>query len=246
VRVFAKLTQTELRLFLREPLIVFFTLLFPSILVVILGSIPAFREPADSLGGGRVIDLYVVIAIAMCLGMLAVQATPVVLATYRERGILRRISTTPARPVALLAAQLVTSLLSAVISVTLVLIIGRVAFDVPIPAEFGSFAIAFLLCAGAVFAVGLFIAAVVPSGKAANTVGTLLFFPLMFFAGLWAPREVMPAVIRRVADFTPLGAGERALHDVAAGGWINPLSLTVLVVYMLVFGLAAARLFRWE
>jgi ABC-2 type transport system permease protein len=182
----------------------------------------------------------------MCLGMLAVQATPVVLATYRERGILRRISTTPARPVALLAAQLVTSLLSAVISVTLVLIIGRVAFDVPIPAEFGSFAIAFLLCAGAVFAVGLFIAAVVPSGKAANTVGTLLFFPLMFFAGLWAPREVMPAVIRRVADFTPLGAGERALHDVAAGGWINPLSLTVLVVYMLVFGLAAARLFRWE
>jgi ABC-2 type transport system permease protein len=246
VRVFTKLTQTELRLFLREPLTVFFTLLFPSILVVILGSIPAFREPADSLDGGRVIDLYVVIAIAMCLAMLAVQATPVVLATYRERGILRRISTTPARPVALLAAQLVTSLLSAVISVTLVLIIGRVAFDVPIPAEFGSFAIAFLLCAGAVFAVGLFIAAVVPSGKAANTVGTLLFFPLMFFAGLWVPREVMPAVIRRIADFTPLGAGERALHDVAAGGWINPLSLTVLVVYMLVFGLAAARLFRWE
>jgi ABC-2 type transport system permease protein len=246
VRIFAKLTAAELRLFLREPMLVFFAVLFPSVLIVILGGIPAFRLPSADLDGLRVIDVYVPIALLLILAMLALQVTPMVLATYRERGVLRRLGTTPARPVALLGAQLVLSMLTAIVSAVLVLAIARLAFDVRLPAQAGSFVLAFLLSAAAVFAIGLVIAAVVPGGKAANSVGTLLFFPSMFFAGLWTPREVLPAVIRRIGDFTPLGAGERALHDAATGDWPNPLSVTVLVAYILVFGLAATKLFRWE
>jgi ABC-2 type transport system permease protein len=244
--VFVKLTRSELRLFLREPMLAFFTLIFPTALVIILGSIPAFREHSPDLGGGRVIDLYVGISVALVLAMLALQMTPAVLATYRERGILRRLATTPVGPGRMLAAQLVMSMLIAVVSAALVLAVGRIVFDVPLPAQFGSFVIGFLLSAAAVFAVGLFIAALAPSGKAANSIGTLLFFPSMFFAGLWTPREVMPKLIQRIGDFTPLGAGERALHDAAGGHWTNPLSLTVLVAYLLIFGALAARLFRWE
>ncbi len=84
--------------------------------------------------------------------------------------------------------------------------------------------LAFLLAAVGVFAIGLFIAAVAPTGKAGNAIGTLLFFPSMFFAGLWTPREVMPGVLQRIGDFTPLGAGERALHDAMTGHWPNLLS----------------------
>jgi ABC-2 type transport system permease protein len=244
--VFVKLTRSELRLFLREPMMAFFTLIFPTALVIILGSIPAFREHSPDLGGGRVIDLYVGISVALVLAMLALQMTPAVLATYRERGILRRLATTPVGPGRMLAAQLVMSMLIAVVSAALILAVGRIAFDVPLPARFGSFVIGFLLSAAAVFAVGLFIAALAPSGKAANSIGTLLFFPSMFFAGLWTPREVMPKLIQRIGDFTPLGAGERALHDAAGGHWTNLLSLTVLVAYVVVFGVASARVFRWE
>jgi ABC-2 type transport system permease protein len=244
--VFVKLTRSELRLFLREPMFAFFTLIFPTVLVIILGSIPAFREHSPGLGGGRVIDLYAGIAVALVLATLALQVTPAVLAAYREKGILRRLATTPVGPGRMLAAQLVMSMLIAVLSAALVLAVGQIAFDVPLPAQFGSFVIGFLLSAAAVFAVGLFIAALAPSGKAANSIGTLLFFPSMFFAGLWTPREVMPKLIQRIGDFTPLGAGERALHDAAGGHWTNPLSLTVLVAYVVVFGVAAARVFRWE
>jgi len=246
VRIFGRLTVSELRLFLREPALLIFSLAFPSILIVIIGSIPAFRERSADLGGLRVIDLYVPITVALILAMLALQVTPLVLATYRERGVLRRLATTPARPLALLGAQLVLSLLTALASAALVLLIGRFGFGVRFPAQFASFVLAFLLCAAAVFSVGLFIAAVAPGGKAANSIGTLLFFPSMFFAGLWTPREVMPRILQRIGDFTPLGAGERALHDAATGHWPSLISLTVLVVYVLVFGTAAARLFRWQ
>jgi ABC-2 type transport system permease protein len=246
MRVFAHLTRSELRLFLREPMQLFWTLAFPSLLVIILGSIPAFREPSPDLGGLRVIDLYVAIAVILTMATLGLQSAPLVLATYRERGILRRLATTPARPVALLGAQLVLSLGTAIVSVLLVLLIGRVVFDVALPQQGFGFAVAFIATAGAAFAIGLFVAAVAPSGKVANTIGTLIFFPLMFFAGLWTPREVFPEVLQRIADLTPLGAGERAVQAAMDGQWPAWGSLTVLVAYMLVFGLAAARLFRWE
>ncbi|HET6534399.1 MAG TPA: ABC transporter permease [Actinoplanes sp.] len=246
MRIFVKLTGSELRLFLREPMAAFFGIAFPVVLVVILGSIPAFRVPSPDLGGLRVIDLYVPIAVALIIAMLGLQAAPAVLATYREKGVLRRLATTPARPAALLGAQLAMSVLIAVVSAALVLLVGRYVFGVPFPARFPAFALSFLLGMAAVLAVGLLIAASAPSGKAANAAGTFLFFPLMFFAGLWTPREVMPAVIQRIGDFTPLGAAERAMHEAATGSWPALIAVAVMTGYVVVFGLAAARLFRWE
>ncbi|GGL09842.1 ABC transporter permease [Mangrovihabitans endophyticus] len=244
--LFAKITRNELRLFLREPLVAFFSLAFPTILVVILGSIPEFREPSEALGGVTVISLYVGIALALGLAMLGLQFMPTVLASYRERGVLRRVAVTPVRPVTLLGAQLAATLVMALVSGILVLAVGKIAFDVNLPGQPVGFLIAYLLCGAGVFAVGLLVAALAPSGKAGNAIGTLLFFPSMFFAGLWTPREVLPAVLQRIGDFTPLGAGERALHDAAVGQWPALLPLAVLLAYVVVFGAAAARLFRWE
>lgn len=244
--VFAKLTWTELKLMVREPIPAFFVFLFPTVLVVILGSIPGFREPSDDLGGARVIDLYVGISVALVIAMLALQVTPTVLAGYREKGILRRFATTPVPPAKLLGAQLVMNLLCAIVSAALVLAVGRIAFDVPLASQFPGFLLAFLLCALGVLAIGVLIAALAPTGKAANAIGTVLFFPSMFFAGLWTPREVMPDVLQRIGDFTPLGAGERALNDAMSGTWPNLLSVTVLAAYAIVFGLASSRLFRWS
>jgi len=244
--MFVKLTQNELRLLFREPVPAFFSLFFPTLLVVILGCVPAFREPSAGLGGARVIDLYVGIAVALTLAMLGLQVTPLVLATYREKGILRRLATTPARPTLLLGAQLTAAVLIAIVASALAIAVGRIAFDVALPSNLAGFIVAFLLAALGVFAIGLFIAALAPSGKAANSIGTLLFFPSMFFAGLWTPREVFPHVLQRIGDFTPLGAGEAALHSAATGHWPGLLSVTVLVGYLAVFGLGAARLFRWS
>ena len=87
---------------------------------MVLGSIPAFREPDTELGGLRVIDLYVPIIVGFVLAMLAISVLPNYLATYREKGILRRLSTTPVPPSSLLQAQLAMGLamaLSAVVGV---------------------------------------------------------------------------------------------------------------------------------
>jgi ABC-2 type transport system permease protein len=241
-----RLTLMELRLFLREPMAVFFAIAFPALLVGILGSVPSFRQPQTSLGGLRVIDVEVPTAIAFVLVMLAMSSVPATLATYRERGILRRLATTPVRPTALLAAQMLMALLTAVFAALMLLAVGRLAFDVALPRQPVGFALAFVLGAAAVFSMGLALAAVAPTARSAQGIGSLLFFPLMFFAGLWVPRAAMPGVLRHVSDLTPLGAGAQALQDATGGAWPQPLHLAVMAAYVIGFGVIAARTFRWR
>ena len=88
--------------------------------------------------------------------------------------------------------------------------------------------------------------AAAPTGRAANAIGAILFFPMMFFAGLWLPIAQMPAVLRHISHATPLGAAVQALQDSAQGHWPHTLQLLTLAAYAVVFGLAAIRLFRWE
>ena len=72
----------------------------------------------------------------------------------------------------------------------------------------------------------------------------MLFFPLMYFAGLWTPQ--LSATARHIGQFTPLGAATQALDDSMNGGWPHPAALAVLGVCAIACAVAAARLFRWE
>lgn len=243
---FGKLTATETKLFLREPSGALWGLVFPPVLLAILGFVPGFRTAHPELGGLRTIDLYVPIVICFALSALALNFMPSVLATYREKGILRRLATTPVSPTRLLASQAAINLGAAVVSLVVVLLVGRLVFDVNLPGQVFGFVLGFLLAATALLGIGLFVTAVVPTARAANAVVLVLFFVNLFFAGLWLPRASMPALLRHISDFTPLGAAAQSLQNGLQGTWPQPLHLAVLAGYTLVFGAAAVRLFRWE
>jgi ABC-2 type transport system permease protein len=246
VRTLTRLTLTESKLFFREPAAVFFALAFPPILLIVLGSIPDFREPDPALGGARLIELYAPIVITLALSMLSLNGLPQLFATYREKGILRRLATTPVRPRTMLGAQLLMCAAMAVTVLVVVLAIARVAFDVPLPRQVPAYVLAYLLCVLAMLSLGLLVASLAPSGRGAGAIGSVLFFPVLFFAGLWVPRASMPEVLRRVSDFTPLGAGVQSLSDAAAGHWPQLLHVAVMLGWALVAGGLAARYFRWE
>ncbi|RSN56319.1 hypothetical protein DMH01_31515 [Amycolatopsis sp. WAC 04182] len=242
----ARLTVAETKLFFREPMLVFFVLAFPPLLLVVLGAFPALREPSADLGGARAITLYLPIIVTMGLAMFALNSVSQLLATYREKGVLRRMRTTPVKPHVMLGAQLLMSTIMSVATMLVVLAIGRVLYAVGLPRQFFAYLIAYLLTALAMFALGLLVASVAPTGKSAGAIGTLLFFPILFFAGLWVPRAEMNDVLRTISDFTPLGAGVQSLQDATAGHWPQPLQVAVLLGWTIVAGGLAARYFRWE
>jgi ABC-2 type transport system permease protein len=242
----SRLTATETKLFFREPMLVFFVLAFPPLLLVILGAIPSMREPDESLGGVRVISLYVPIVVAMALALFALNSLSQLFATYREKGILRRMRTTPVEPKALLGAQLLMSTVLSVVTMLVVVAIGRVAFDIELPRQPLAYLVGYVLAALSMFAIGLLVASLAPNGRSAGGIGSLLFFPVVFFAGLWVPRAGMNDLLRTISDFTPLGAGVQSLQDATAGHWPQLLHIAVMLGWTIVAGGLAARFFRWE
>jgi ABC-2 type transport system permease protein len=241
-----RLTATEFTLFLREKIGPIFGVLFPVALLSVFGNLDFFTNPANGVDGQPLLYTYVPILVAFVIAMLALNTLPPVLAGYRERGVLRRLRTTPVGPARVLGAQLAICFATAVVAVVLVLAVARLAFDVPLPQQPLAFTVTALLTAFGLIGIALFIAAVAPTGKSANAAGSLLFYALMFFAGLWLPLQAMPTALRHVSEATPLGAAVQALTDATAGHWPAAWRLVLLAGYAVVSGLLGVRLFRWE
>jgi ABC-2 type transport system permease protein len=238
--------KTEIRLLRREPGSLFWILGFPTLLLVILGSIPSFRDHEADLGGLRTIDIYVPVAVLLGLVMGGLQSMPQTLTGYRERGILRRMSTTPVRPSALLSAQMLVHGGAALASALLALVVGRLAFGVRLPGQAFGYLLALALAVLVALALGAVISALSRTTKIAGAIGSAVFFPSMFCAGVWLPVQEMPDVLARIVGYTPFGAAAQALNQAAAGHWPGWGHLGVLVVWILLLTGAAIRWFRWE
>jgi len=231
------LTLTEARLLLREPLALFWGLVFPMVLLAIMGL------SATSIGGVSLVAIYEPIVIAFVSVAFGVQGIPVQVAGYRERRVLRRLATTPAGPARVIGAQLIVSLAVILIATAGVVAVGRLGFGVPLPRQPAGFALVAVLSATAMVALGLLIGAFAPTARSAGVAATVLFFPLMYFAGLWTPQ--MSATARHIGQFTPLGATVQALGDTMAGTWPHPAALVVLGVCTIACAGGAVRFFRW-
>ncbi|AXG80403.1 ABC transporter permease [Streptomyces paludis] len=244
--VFRAVLKAETRLFLREPGSLFWIVLFPTVLTTILGLIPSFRETDGALGGRRVIDLYVPVGVLLAMIMSGIQAMPPVLTGYRERGILRRMSATPVRPGSLLAAQILLHGLAAVCSAVLVIVVGRLAYGVRLPERLAGYAVALLLTTASALALGAVVCAVSRTQRIASAVGSLVFFPTMFTAGVWLPVQSMPETLRHIVEATPFGASSQALDQAMRGGWPEWSHLGVTALWAVLLTAVAARRFRWE
>ena len=238
------LVRTEGKLLFREPITWLAAIALPTAVLLIFGTMFASAPPDPDLGGLRFIEVFVPSLVVITLGTLGIQTLPIRLATYRERGVLRRLSTTPAHPLRLLIAQLITYLVTAVVALLLLIVVARVAFDVPLPRDPLAYLAAFLLGMSSLFTVGLLLAAIAPSARVATAIAIPLFFAVMFLGGVYIPRVALGEGLMRIGEFTPPGV--QGLQDAWMGTAPALLPLVGMAVLTLVGGAVAVRAFKWE
>ena len=78
----------------------------------------------------------------------------------------------------------------------------------------------------------------------ARLAGTVLLYPLLFFAGMWTPKQNLAPLAQQIGNYTPLGAAVQAMERPCRK--LPGPAVLVMAAYAVVFGVAAIKMFRWE
>jgi ABC-2 type transport system permease protein len=242
---FWELFKVQGKLALREPTGLVFGIILPLMLLIIFSNIPTFNEPVEG-SSFTLFELYIPILMVTVLIFIGLLGLPIPLLRDRETGWLRRISTTPISPARLLAAQVVINLILAAVGFTILIAGSILIFGVELAFDIPGFILSLVLATLAMFSLGLLVTSVAPSQSTGNGITMGLLYPLLFFAGVYVPIEVLPSGLQTVALFTPVGAAVKALNSSMAGLFPSFVPLIVMAAYAGIFSFVAIRYFRWE
>ncbi|MCC2319754.1 ABC transporter permease [Cellulomonas xiejunii] len=246
-----RMIVSEARLLVRDPAAAFFSLGFPVVLITVLGLVmpwadDPFSDQDPLLAQITAITGYTPIVLSLAIATIGLSSFPVTMATYRQRGVLRRLSTTPVGPARLLVAQVLVNLAALVVATVLALVSAVVVLGIELPRQPWTVALAFLLAMLSVFGLGALIAARAPTTGAANGIGMTAYFISLFFAGVWMPLPIMPEVVQTIATYLPLGAATQAMTDAWVGAPFPTQQMVVMALWAAVATPVAARIFRWS
>lgn len=242
----ARLGAVELRLYLREPSAFFFTLIFPLLLMMLFGSIWG-NEPFPEQFFGY-IDYSAASFIGIVILTTGIMNLTVNIASYREKGILRRFMATPLSPVAFLMAELGAILIITALGVVLLLLAGAVIFGMHFWGNPVEAFVAFLLGCGALAGLGFIPASLAPSARSGAVIANILYFPMLFLSGAALPQDMLPGFLRTVSQAFPLTHSIRLLRGIWLGGHLSeyPVEIAVLAGTLIAGAFFAARMFRWD
>ena len=225
-----RLLRTELRLLTRDPLTLTFVVVFPILTMLIIGG--SFGTEADAeFEGQNPAHWYVASYVTVVIAATGLIMIPVHLASYRERGVLRRFTAAGFPRWSFALAEMVLGLAAIVTASVLLLAVAAPVYGVPSLDDPVRAVTAAVLGSVAFVAIGVLLGSLLPSARAAQAVGLVLFFPSFLLGSGGPPPDVMGDGLRTVAGYLPLTRVTTAVRDPWLG--LGPANGSLLVVALL-------------
>jgi ABC-2 type transport system permease protein len=238
------------RTFARDPAAMFFTVALPIVFLVLFVSI--FGNDPTKVGGREIEGSTYYLAGIMTLALVSATLVNVAMSVTgaRERGILKRLRSTPLPPWVFMAGRIGTASLVTATMMVLLVGLGSVVYDVSIPARTLPALVVTVAVATASFcAMALALTAVIPSLSAAPPITNAVVLPLYFLSGIFIPEDQLPNAMRVLAGVFPVKHLFRALltafDPATTGTGIDAVHLLVIAAWGVVALFVATRFFRW-
>ena len=245
MKILLKMTWLEQKLFLREPLTVLFALALPLVILFVMGGVFGNESTPEVYRGVGAMNYYVPAYIALVAASVGLVSLPTHIASDRELGVLKRYRASGVPAWALVGAQIAVTLTIAAVSAVVLISVAMPIHDVVAPDSVPAVVAGFVLVALAFAAVGVLLGAVLPSSRAAQALGVLLWFVLLMLGGAGPPPEVLTGAMGTLGEYSMLRQAVEVMQD----GWLSldpGRSWLVVTGVGIVTALLAVRLFRWE
>src|SRR6056297_481574 len=168
MRRFWVLFKTELKLALRSPDAILFSLTMPVVILIIIALIYGTNAPSSQESSIIEQTFGAFIAIGICA--IGLMGLPLTLADYRHKKVLKRLQVTPVHPGLLLGIQFTVQSIMAILSALLVIIAAALLFRLKLEGSPGAIAAAYLLVLVSIFSIGLLIASTAKDIKQAGII----------------------------------------------------------------------------
>ncbi|UVI31023.1 ABC transporter permease [Paenibacillus spongiae] len=171
------------------------------------------------------------------------------IASWRERGVLRRMQSTMLRPSSFIAAQITARLTLNGIQAVIVLLIAQFVFGTQVRGSWGTLLFFVIIGTLAFMSIGFIIASLARTPESANPIAAILSFPMMFLGGVFFPIKNMPEFIQKFVNLLPIAHLSTAMREVMNAGagfaslWTETL---ILCGWMIVAFAIASYTFKWE
>ena len=242
-------TRYQNKIFFRNPTAAFFTLLFPLLIFVVFTTV--FGN--DDIGDGLKLAQYFAPAMAVFAAVSASYTNIAVGTAYqRDEGILKRIRGTPVPAAVYLGGKIISAVIVAAVSVTVMLAIGVAFYGVQIYARtLPAATVTFFIGVGCFAALGLLVAGLVNSGEAATAITNATLLPLAFISGIFIiPSDDAPAWLETVANIFPLVHFVEPFTAAFDPNTTDAAWYILDLLYMVLWGVVALvlgiRFFKWE
>ncbi|AGL19989.1 ABC transporter permease [Actinoplanes sp. N902-109] len=246
----------ELLQFVRDKTSLIFTFFFPALLLLLFGAIFGDSYDVPGITASRV---FTASMIAYGVVSTAFITMGVGIATDREDGTLKRLHGTPVTATAYFLGKLILVAALTAAEVVVLLAVGVLIFDMPLPADAGrwlTFGWLFLLSITACGLLGIAASALVRNSRTAGAVLNVPVVALQFLSGVFIhPITQLPGWMITLASFFPVKWMAQGFRSVflpdsaatleAAGAW-EPVRTALVLGAWCVAGLVLCLLtFRW-
>ncbi|AFH59740.1 ABC transporter permease [Paenibacillus caseinilyticus] len=171
------------------------------------------------------------------------------IASWRERGILRRMQSTPLRASTFIAAQITARLLMNGAQALIVLLVGALAFGTQVRGSWLLLLGFVVLGTLAFMSIGFIIAGLAKTPESAGPLAGVISFPLLFLGGVFFPIGSMPGIVQSIVKLLPIAHLTTALRQVMnVGAGLDTLWGEALLLggWMAAAFLLASFTFKWE
>ena len=243
MRLFLHELRVQQLLFWRNREAAFFSVLFPILLLVLIGSVYG-DEPIDGVDASTFLLIGL---LSFGIAANAFTGLAITLVVRREAGLLKRVRGTPLGPGLYLAAVIGSTVVVIVLQVVAQLLLGVYALGADWPQRPAAFAAAVLLGAAAFAALGLAITTVIRTAEGSSAVVNAIFLPMAFISGVFFSTTEMPAFLEAISEVLPLTYFIELIRASFVEDESFAGSAVAAVAVWGLLGLAVAlRRFRWE
>jgi ABC-2 type transport system permease protein len=153
---------------------------------------------------GRTANYIIPGLVAVLLQLLGIVLSAGAIVRERERGTFEQLLVTPIDPVGLMLGKLFPYLALSLVEMTLILLVMRFGFSVPIRGSLLLLYVIALFYLAALLSLGLLISTRAQTQMEAQQMGQLVFLPGIFLSGYIFPFEGLPVVLRALGLLFPV------------------------------------------